>query len=73
VGADPARPFLIHPADSLTLFFFYLFPPLLTTPYNKQRHDLLSAGVGALFVTTYCVGKGQDPATGVCVAVCVCV
>lgn len=27
------------------------------------RYDFLSAGLGALAVTTFCVAKGQDPAT----------
>jgi len=36
----------------------HLHPPLST-----QKHDVLSAGVGSLAVTTYCVLKGQDPAT----------
>ena len=40
-----------------------LSPPLPSFLHATQRHDALSAGVGALAVTTYCVVKGQDPAT----------
>jgi hypothetical protein len=28
-----------------------------------KRYDFLSAGVGALAVTSFCVARGQDPAT----------
>lgn len=28
-----------------------------------QRYDFLSAGLGALAVTTICVARGQDPLT----------
>lgn len=28
-----------------------------------RRYDFLSAGLGALAVTTFCVARGQDPAT----------
>ena len=38
-----------------------LSPPSL--PPLPQQHDVLSAGVGSLAVTTFCVLKGQDPAT----------
>ena len=35
---------------------------MLSTGY-LQRYDVTSASVGALTVTSYCVWRGQDPAT----------
>ena len=34
------------------------------------RYDWLSAGIGALAVTTFCVARGQDPGEALRVTVC---
>lgn len=34
-----------------------------TASATVQRYDFASAGLGALAVTTFCVARGQDPAT----------
>jgi hypothetical protein len=37
---------------------------------HKYEHNMLSAGVGALLVTTYCVLKGQSPLEAAGITVC---
>ena len=66
VALGPSPPLLFNPPLAHT-------PPERTQNANEyqinesqqkfERYDFLSAGMGALAVTSYCVWRGQDPVT----------
>jgi len=72
-GGGSSRPFVSTKETSFlsfssaSLFFFNLDLNQKNPKLQKQErfasYDFLSAGMGALAVTSYCVWRGQDPLT----------